>query len=137
MAAPLRIQPPSGGLAGAGAGDGGNDVKFYLERLVKLIPAEVLSLYLVGHGIIPQGDPTPNLVWAGVGVILVVLARAYATADPAQNVGPQWIAVGVAAVSFVIWVYVTGAIDIPNDPTYVGPLVMLVWTFVVPYFYKG
>ena len=137
MAAPFRIRPPGGGLAGAGPGGGGDDAKFYLERLVKLVPAEVLSLYLIGRGVLPGGESTPQLAWAGVGLLLVILVRAYTTSDPAANESPQWVAVAVAAVSYVIWLNVSGSIDLASIPSYVGTLAMLVWTFVVPFFYRG
>lgn len=109
----------------------------YGERLVKLIPSEVVGIYLVGVGIIPSNAKTPVIVWAIVCFGLVVLARAYGTRAP--NLPPQWKAVFISCVSFVIWVYTipgpfqSFGLAVP----YVGSLAILVWTFVVPYFYTG
>jgi hypothetical protein len=111
----------------------------YYERLLKLIPAEVVGLYLIGVGIIPSGVRIGLAAWAAACLALVVLVRAGATRDPGASLGPQWAAVVVAAVSFVVWVYALGGpfaayhIAIP----WVGSLAVLVWTFVVPYFYRG
>ena len=111
----------------------------YGERLVKLIPSEVVGIYLVGVGVIPPTGKIPVTVWAVVCLGLVVLARAYATKEPALNLPPQWKAVLISSVSFVIWVY---KIPVPFQSfglavPYVGSLAILVWTFVVPYFYTG
>jgi hypothetical protein len=112
-----------------------------LERLLKLIPGEVVGIYLIGVGLIPAAFVIPRTSlsglwgWAAVCLVLVFIARVYGTADP----NPQWLAVGVALVSFVIWVYTMGG-PFATSGLYVawlGSLLVLVWTFVVPYFYKG
>ncbi len=111
----------------------------YMERLVKLIPCEVVGLYLVGNGIIPPGTKIATVIWSIVCLLLVVLVRSKATGDKANNISPQWFAVGISSVSFVIWVYnMPGpfqayGLAIP----FAGSLAVLVWTFVVPYFYRG
>jgi hypothetical protein len=143
MAAPLRISRPV--LVKAAPRKGGKvrerptPIQSYMERLVKLIPAEVVGLYLVGQGIIPPTERVAIVVWSIVCLGLVVLIRAKATGDRANNLSPQWIAVVVSTISFVIWVYnMPGPfqafqVAIP----YVGSLAVLVWTFIVPFLYQG
>ncbi len=111
----------------------------YMERLVKLIPAEVVGLYLVGVGIIPTGSRLALAIWGGVCLGLVILARAYATRDLVKGGSPQWWAVLISSISFVIWLYLMpGPFQAYNlTIPYVGSLAVLVWAFVVPYFYKG
>jgi len=111
----------------------------YGERLVKLIPSEVVGLYLVGVGVIPATAKVVVTVWAVVCLGLVILVRAYATRDPALNLPPQWKAVVISSVSFVIWVYtIPGPFQaLGLAVPYIGSLTILVWTFVVPYFYIG
>ncbi|OGP53538.1 MAG: hypothetical protein A2Y65_12000 [Deltaproteobacteria bacterium RBG_13_52_11] len=143
MAAPLRItRPPivkaalrKGGIAEAKQ----TPIQSYMERLVKLIPAEVVGLYLVGQGIIPQNEKAAIVVWSIVCLGLVVLVRSQATGDRANNISPQWIAVGVSTISFVIWVYnMPGPFQVYQLAIpYMGSLAVLVWTFIVPYLYKG
>ena len=50
-----------------------NGLKPYLDRLLKLIPAEVLSLYLVGSGIIPKDKVIPSVVWRHFASLPLVL----------------------------------------------------------------
>ena len=142
MAAPLRIlRPPTVKAAFApGKRNPHKPLQDYTERLIKLIPAEVVSLYLVGIGVIPPHGRIAFVIWSAICLLLVVLARAYATGDPPNHVPPQWGAVVVSSISFVIWVYTIApgpfqayGLAIP----YMGSLAVLVWTFVVPYFYRG
>ena len=143
MAAPLRItRPPVVKAAmrkGGTAQEKPTPIQSYMERLVKLIPAEVVGLYLVGQGIIPPAEKVALVVWSIICLGLVVLVRAKATGDRANSISPQWSAVAVSTISFVIWVYnMQGPfqafhVAIP----YLGSLAVLVWTFVVPFFYQG
>jgi hypothetical protein len=76
-----------------------------MDRLVKLIPGEVVGIYLIGVGVIPPEQKIALPIWAIACLGFVVLSRWYATSDPANNVPPQWRAVCISSVSFVIWTY--------------------------------
>jgi len=114
-------------------------IQSYMERLVKLIPAEVVGLYLVGQGIIPPAEKVALVVWSIVCLGLVVLVRAKTTGDRVNSISPQWSAVAVSTVSFVIWVYtMPGPFQAFNLAVpFVGSLAVLVWTFIVPFLYQG
>ena len=63
-----------------------------------------------------------------------------ATLDPATN-KPAWTAIGIALVSFILWVWALGPPNspipvVPDLPT-AGPLAALLWGTVLPYIYKG
>ena len=139
MSAPFRItqEPPATRKATAARSEG--DVRPYLDRLLKMIPGEVIGLYLVGAGLIPPGQNIALAIWSLVCLAAVFVVRAYGTSDPAAGLSPQWTAVGISAVAFVIWVYSLGGpfaaygVHVP----YVGSLLVLAWTFFVPIFYKG
>jgi hypothetical protein len=115
------------------------EFKFYLDRLLKMIPGEVVALYLVGSGLIPEGESIATVVWAVVCLIGVIVVRVYGTTDPENSKPPDWVHVTISCVAFVIWVYSMGGpfaeygLYIP----YIGSLLVLVWTFFVPIFYKG
>ncbi len=106
---------------------------------MKMIPAEVVGLYLIGSSIVPGDQRVGLLVWSIVCLIAVVVVRIYGTVDPQKNQPPQWGVVLISSVAFVIWLYVLGGVfklyglHLP----YIGTLLMLVWTFFVPIFYKG
>jgi hypothetical protein len=139
MSAPYRIERPDMEARAAAAGEPQGDFRFYLDRLMKMIPAEVIGLYVVGSGLIPAGQPIALAVWAVVCLAGVLLVRAYGTADPQRGLSPDWMHVAISAVAFVIWVYsLGGPFEAANlHMPYVGSLLVLAWTFFVPIFYRG
>lgn len=135
MAAPFRIERPI--LKGArGTGD---DFKEYLGRLLKMIPGEVVGLYMIGSGFIPASQTVGLVVWSAICLILVIVVRLYGTADPDNGKPSQPVPVAVATVAFVIWLYWLGGpfaqlhIQVP----WIGSLAVLLWSFIIPIFYKG
>ena len=126
-AAALPSQP--GGTAIAQGGDP------WLTRLVKLIPAEIIAVYLAGYEL--AGDFVGW--WAFTCLVLVFVSRIWGTKEGDKPV--QWFAVLVSAFSFIIWIYAMGdyffSWRLSEDFTGIPSLVVLVWTFVIPYFYKG
>ena len=138
MAAPFRIRRPDTGVK-AVALERAESLNFYLDRLLKMIPAEVVSLYLVGSGLIPQAQAVGLTAWAVVCLVGVVIVRAYGTADRAQNKPTDWVHVAISCVAFVIWVYSVGGPFTAFDlhVPYLGSLLVLAWTFFMPMFYKG
>ncbi len=145
MASVLRVR----GATGAGDHPAG-PAKQYLNRLVQLIPAEVVGLYLAGRSAIedhfsnqPQSHTEPWfwIGWALVCLVAVVLVRAWATSDRPAGRPPEWIAVAIATVSFAIWVYslgdITRALKLDSANALIAILLVLFWTFVVPIIYRG
>jgi hypothetical protein len=132
------------------ANDEGSKTNAYFERLVKLVPMEVIGAYpLLIQGAASAGAYAPAIT-SWILLALVILVRAKATATLGQ--GPQWPAVAIAAVSFVIWVHVVGGdfglrllldqlgVAIEGRETAIAfyrNLALVVWTIVVPLFYKG
>jgi hypothetical protein len=116
----------------------------YLSRLVKLLPAPVVTLYLFGSNIIPTTSQLGKIsltIWSITCLGLVILATAVFTAAPEVSKGPDWIHVAVAAVSFIIWLYALGGPFMALQPQivvgFIASLLVAGWTFIVPYFYKG
>jgi hypothetical protein len=110
-------------------------IQNYTDKLIKLIPAEVLSLYLAGKGFLTTSQGIG--IWALICLVLVIVVRMWGTKDTGTPV--QWAAVVIAAISFVIWVYAVGDLffnlKLP-DPG-IASVAVLAWTFIVPRFYKG
>lgn len=141
MSGPYRItRHISGGKAlGAEQGDAADNFDMYLDRLMRLIPAEVVALYVVGGGFIPAGDPNVLAVWALICLIGVFAIRIYGTSTGDKKRDPQWGPILISASAFIIWVYTLGGPfeDFGVHVPYVGSLAVLVFTFFVPIFYKG
>lgn len=138
MSAPFRIRRPDAGAMEVARGRS-EMFKDYLERLIKMIPGEVVGLYLIGSGLIPEGERFGLLAWSIICLIGVVMVRAYGTTDAEKNLPPQWGAVLISSVAFVIWLYSLGGVFklYGLHVAYVGSLLVLAWTFFVPIFYKG
>jgi hypothetical protein len=139
MSAPYRITNPKAGLKKVDDARTGEGFKSYLDRLMKLIPAEVVGLYLIGSGFIPPEKREATVLWTVVCLIAVVVVKSYGTADPTKHEPPDWIHVGISCVSFIIWVYTIGGpfaayrLAVP----WVGSLLVLAWTFFIPRLYHG
>lgn len=129
MNAPLRIRR---GARGALAGKPTGPVDPWLGRLSKLVPAEVVAVYLAGR---PLAEARFADQWPAVCLALVIIVRAWGTAD---RRGPQWVSVAVSAVSFVLWVHATGGRFLGwTLATDVASLAVLVWTTVAPILWRG
>jgi hypothetical protein len=136
---PLVEAAPAGAPAPAAGGDG---LAAYADRLQKLVPAEVISLYLAGSGVIGAPDNAGLLgaVWTVVCLVGVIAIRVWGTRDSGPAARPQWPAVAIAAVSFLIWVYQLGGGPFARAGLYdarAASLLLLSWTFFVPLFYRG
>jgi hypothetical protein len=128
MTAPLRIvdRGPPGVAAEPGP------ASEWIERLVKLVPAEILAVYLAGR---PHAEAIHG-AWPLVCLGLLLAVRAWGTHEPGR--GPQWPAIGISAVSFLIWVLaVDGRILGLRLDADVAALALLVWTTLVPALYRG
>jgi hypothetical protein len=110
----------------------------YFARLVKLVPSEVLALFVT----FKQAATGFLGVWSLICLGLVIVVRTIGTRQAGKPI--QWLAVAVAAISFALWVYATGGylegLKLPDAPSNAQAglsIAIGVWTFVVPYFYKG
>jgi hypothetical protein len=159
----LRVYAPSA-IRVRGEADAAAPTGAYMERLVKLVPAEAVAVYpLLFNEARSLADPTNRTravaLVSWIILIIVIVLRWQATATPER--GAQWLAVSVAAVSYIIWVYVFGgqfgvegllqpwlpALSsdpaAPPDPdmakfkNLIGSLALVCWTLVVPAVYRG
>jgi hypothetical protein len=137
-----------------GGGTSPDTAKQYVERVVKLIPSEVVGAYLVGKAGIQakfadKADHSQDLIsestywigWAVFCFLAVILIRAWATSD--RNTPVEKPAVVIAAVSFLIWVYSLGDafkfISVRDHSVWDSLLAMLLvfaWTLLVPLIYR-
>jgi hypothetical protein len=104
----------------------------YMDKLVKLIPAEWVSAYVAIKGIL---DSTPSdvriMYWAIIVVLLILLPlylrRVLRVASKMQ--------IFVTTASFVIWVFSLGGDHVGAlswyEP-YQGSVVLILWTLAVP-----
>ncbi len=118
-----------------------NGFDSYLERLMKLIPSEVVGLYLIGYGFIKDLEKhidAVNIIWLIFCAVALIIVRAKNTM---ANNQVQWPAVFISLISYFIWVISLGGVVAEYLGTSFKPeyasLLILGWTFIVPYLYHG
>ncbi len=131
--------------AQAEAEDGGDRnelAREYAEKLLKLIPADVVALYQSVYAIVLQQSDalakTTLRILPVIGLCLVVFVRAWGTRnDAGEWTSVRWGAVFIAAVSFIVWVISLGhpIIEPTPLPQWLGSVLLIIWVFLVPYFY--
>ena len=157
MAYPFRIERPAPIRAESLANNtqDSETIQVYMDRLIKLIPAEIIGLYLTVRGFwigrtsavsaslpsnpVPASRPGFLDWWPIVCVLLLLLTRLWGTRAPNGSWTTIQISpVIIATVSFVIWVYAIGdaIFGWKPEPPYASTAVV-VWVFLVPVFYKG
>jgi hypothetical protein len=99
------------------------------------VPAEVLALYLT----FKEVATTFLGVWATICLILVVVVRTIGNRQAGKPI--QIAAIAIASVSFVLWLYASGgyllSAKLPANSSGVVSVAIGVWTFLLPYLYKG
>ncbi len=105
------------------------DVQNYQDRLLKLIPSEIVGAYMVLQGIIPSAQAK----WGTtvISIILMILTPLYL--NRIQNV-KRLSQLIVTTISFVVWVYSLGG---PFQfwglyQSWIGSTVLIIWTITVP-----
>ncbi|MBN3882539.1 MAG: hypothetical protein V7K64_32400 [Nostoc sp.] len=120
----------------------------YSERLLKLIPSEVLSLYVAVRGLwidplklnsSPAEGASLSFLdfWPIICIVLLILFRLWGTRLTTDWKTTQLKAVAISAISFVIWVYTLGD-DILGwhlPDTRYAATAAIVWVFAIPIFF--
>ncbi len=106
-------------------------------------PGEALGVYLTLRGFWVGGEPATQSPLVGylplLGLALVLFVRIWGTRDTAIAASTQWLGTGIAAIAFLLWVLGMGHSILwfpPVDGKMTSTLIVL-FSFVVPYFYKG
>jgi hypothetical protein len=89
---------------------GGQEVDTFVDRVVKYIPAEIVSAWVAAKGVVEAAGAAANayVLWVcfAVGVILTALYTLKKTAVPGLK--PAYVQTGIATVAFVVWVIALG-----------------------------
>ena len=101
----------------------------YRDRLLKLIPSEIVAAYLVLSGIIPREAKLGTLI---VSIILLVLVPFYLWRLHNVQRTSQLM---ITTISFVVWVYSLGggpfAVWELYEP-WIASVILVLWTLVIP-----
>jgi hypothetical protein len=104
----------------------------FLQVLLKLIPSELIAVFVFVQGVMPR------LFWPhlAVAVVLVALTPLYLSRASGVRSRPQLV---ISTLSLVVWIYAMGAgpfrfIRPPFYEPWYGAVVLAVWTLVPPMF---
>ncbi|TRX31198.1 hypothetical protein FNW52_18970 [Flavobacterium sp. ZT3R18] len=110
----------------------------YKERLVKLIPSEIIAAYVTIYGLVQafNGGNKEKLLWIVI-VILIIITPVYLIKVSKVTKKSQLL---FSTIGFVIWVFATGSpapkiLEFP--PESLASIVLIIQTLSIPLFYKG
>lgn len=109
----------------------------YKDRLLKLIPGEVVAAYITIDGIIPRDHEFAKWVAVGAALLLLLAIPLYMTQLYAVK---NWQQIGFTMGSFLIWLYSLGGPfelwtlrgDLPLHIPFIGSILLILWTLLVP-----
>jgi small-conductance mechanosensitive channel len=111
----------------------------YKDRLVKLIPTEIITAYVTLRGLINGAGEQGNrqlLTWIVFG-ILVILNPVYLFYVTEVKKAGQIV---FSSIAFVLWVMVIGGTFttvLGYSAEYLGSILLVIYTLFVPFVYKG
>lgn len=126
-AADLGLREPSYGV---------ND---YKDRLVKLIPSEIITAYVTLKGLITGPDVPGNktlLLWIVFGILVLMNPLYLFYVTKVKKAGQ----IIFSSFAFVLWVMVIGGtfttlLGFPAE--YIGSILLVIYTLFIPFVYKG
>ena len=101
----------------------------YREKLLKLIPSEIIAAYIFLQGVIPESDTKWGLLIASI--LLLILTPFYM--QKFQHVTHS-LQIIITSLSFLVWLYSLGG---PFKAwglykPWIGSLLLVIWTLTVP-----
>ena len=122
----------------AGLNDENGNDNDYKNRLIKMIPGDVLALYLACNTAITQFKGTYTHYWSVFGIVLVLMVFYLKKILKIED----WVQIVLMCISFVLWCM---TLDHPFDKCFknhdqqmlFSSLAVAIFTFAIPIFYKG
>ncbi len=103
----VHLDDAGGGGGGGGTGD------INLSNILKLVPGDIVAIYLAGQGI--SASPVMNMKWPALlfylCLIVCVALRVLVTAKTERGI--NWILVVVTAIAFFIWAHAVAPTEGP------------------------
>ena len=106
-----------------------NDTQAYQDKIVKLIPTELVGAYMVLAGIIPASSAKVGTLV--VSIALLILTPLYLwRISKVTNV----VQLVVTTISFAVWVYSLGGPFAAWGiyQSYIASIVLILWTLIIP-----
>ena len=112
------------------------NVDGYSDKLLKYIPADVVSFWLAGNGLVQSqaGEARGGVLWLlfVIGFVLTALWTRKLTSEPGR--ATAWQQIILSCVSFFVWVFAIGGpfSELPFYDPFWSSFLLLVYTAAVP-----
>jgi len=120
---------------GAGPAAAGTQPTPYYESLIKLFPVEAVTLYPMALGV--AGEDQGMRMTLIVIIALVVVGLRYFGTKPPEGGRPDWMAIIVALVSFLLYAAALGGFGVlfktPEQTATLLSFLTVIWVAFVPY----
>ncbi|MBS1756579.1 MAG: hypothetical protein JSU03_04825 [Bacteroidetes bacterium] len=133
----IKSQQDIGTVTAVAAANAPSD---YKDRLVKLIPSEIVTAYITLQGLISGHLANQRLYLSIAFTCLLILTPIYLKNVSAVTKFGQIV---FTTLAFVIWVMASGGFKIlfPNtaifDDNFLGSMILVIYTLAIPFVYKG
>lgn len=107
----------------------------YASRLVKYVPAEIVTLFVTLNSMVTtNAAEEPWLQWAVFGILLVITPIYTNHLTKAANMPPAYKQIIIATLSFIFWVFAIGGpfVQMFWYKSIYGTILLPIYTFVVP-----
>lgn len=105
----------------------------YLARLLKYIPAEVVTLYVSATGIVPAvAANRTKILWVIFAFCAVATPLYMIFSTREKGRAPLWMQVVLATIAFPVWAYALGGVftSTPGYEPYISSLLLMAVTFL-------
>jgi hypothetical protein len=118
----------------------------YIDKLVKLVPAEAISAYTALIAIATDSGSASEAAWAfiiALGILLVARVFGSVNFNAGKNIleDIDWIMVSVSIIALFLWAYTIGGSESGPFKAYYslfwGTALIILFTFLAPYFHTG
>lgn len=110
-----------------------------LEKVLKMIPSEIIGLYLILNSFIPSKDElVPTLIFLVCVGICWVLTPLYMMRLQEVDRKTNSKQITITTVAFIIWVYASGGFDFINlvvEYSYIKGITLALFSFITAKFY--
>lgn len=106
-----------------------NDTQAFQDKIVKLIPTEIVGAYMVLAGIVPASSAKVGTLV--ISIILLILTPLYLRKISKVTNVSQLV---VTTISFAVWVYSLGGPFAAWGiyESYIASIVLILWTLIIP-----
>jgi uncharacterized membrane protein YdfJ with MMPL/SSD domain len=114
-------------------------VNDYKDRLVKLIPSEIITAYVTLKGLINGAGEQGNrqlLIWIVFGILVILNPLYLFYVTQVKKAGQ----IVFSSLAFVLWVMVIGGTFttvLGFSSEYLGSIMLVIYTLFIPFVYKG